>query len=129
MSDANGLITYLKSLGAKITWNAGKPALNFPASITPEEKAALAHALAEHREAVIAALEEPTYEGPCHECQNVVYIWRQDMDPVFECCKNLFCPFWNEGLGPEWFGKARAMAIYERLQKRKRMKDQSPIPE
>ena len=96
------LLCRLDALGAAFASDGGRRVVRFATMPAADEKAALAAAIAEHREAVEVHLHPGRV---CGECKSDLFVDRPEQ--VRLVCVRPMCPSFVERLWPEWAGRDR----------------------
>ena len=96
------LLQKLDALGAAFAAENGRRVVRFAVPPAADEKAALAAAMAEHREAVECHLHPGRV---CGECRADLFV--DDPRQVRLLCVRAMCPSFVERLWPEWAGRER----------------------
>lgn len=117
------LIARLEEAGACVLVTGGKPTLRLAPgeTLSTDERIDL-HL---HRAAVVEHFSERRDVAiTCKECKRGIFT--PEPADVWACCGNVACPWWREGMEPQWVGRARSYLLWKREQK---IQEQQGIPE
>lgn len=122
------LVNYLREAGATVFMDDGKPTLRVPpGAIEPETMHRIRPLVREHRDAVMAGLDQ-TEDRQCAECRST-YAAAANPDDIFDQCRRICCPFYRPGHPADspGFTRQRNYEFWKRGKDAER--DASTIPE
>lgn len=129
--DARTLLATLDELAVGLGWKGGKPFLKLPPGLSDDRRKTLLMAVFEHREIVLRHYQGSTPAAGdcgdsggdsdagewCGECEGWAFAGR-DTGEISKLCGRVMCPYWQPGVGPDWYAAYRNKEEWRRRQKK-----------